>query len=215
MSASRKPLSNTMTPRHLFIAGVAVIAIATGAWLSYRIVSPPPQTIVATVLPQAGELPEFSLLDQTGRPVGRDVFVGQWDLLFFGFTNCPDICPLTLQALAAAKQQLAAAGFEPLPRIVLVSVDPERDTPDVIGPYVDHFGAGNLGLTGDLVQIRKLTDSLGIYFAKTRAEGGIYSVDHSAVVLLIDPDGRFRALFGSPHKPANFVHDLPIIVSRR
>jgi len=201
-----------MTPRNLFITGVAVIAIITGAWMSWKIAVPPPEPAVAKILPVAIELPEFALLDHTGQPVGRDVFAGQWDLVFFGFTHCPDVCPLTLQVLASAKQQLADAGARNLPRIVLVSVDPERDTPERIAQYVGYFGDGNLGITGALDEIRKLASGIGIYFEKSAGDGDDYSVDHSAAVLVIDPDGRFSALFGSPHKVEDFVHDLPIVM---
>jgi len=203
-----------MGPRKFFIATVAITAIAFGAWLSFKMASPAPVPQVATILPVAGELPEFSLLDHNGDPIGRDVFKGHWNLVFFGFTHCPDICPLTLQVLADAKKQLAAAGFERLPRIVLVSVDPERDTPEVLAQYVGYFGDDNLGITGDLEEISKFTKGLGIWFQKS-GDGENYSVDHAAAVLVINPDGQFEALFGAPHEADNLVHDLPIIMGRQ
>ena len=117
--------------------------------------------------------------------------------------------------LRNARRQLADAGQDPLPRIVLVSVDPERDTPELMSQYVDYFGEGNLGITGELDEIRKLTNGLGIYFEKSMQNGGDYSVDHSAVVIVVNPGGRFHALFGAPHKAENFVHDLPILMARQ
>ncbi len=204
---------STVTPRSSIIALVAASAIALGAWLSVRLATPPTAPGTATILRPALELPEFSLLDHEAQPVGRDVFSGQWDLVFFGFTHCPDICPLTLQVLATARDTLAANGHAPLPRIVLVSVDPERDTPDVLGEYVGYFGESVLGITGELAEIRKLTDGLGIYFEKSGVSATGYSVDHSAIVMLVNPDGAFEALFGAPHKPQNFVQDLPIVMS--
>ena len=197
----------------MIIALVAVAAIALGAWLSIRGTASPAVPGTATVLRPAMELPEFSLLDHDARPVGRDVFSGQWDLVFFGFTHCPDICPLTLQVLASARDTLAADGHDPLPRIVLVSVDPERDTPDVLREYVGYFGESVLGITGELAEIRKLTDGLGVFFEKSGVSATGYSVDHSAIVMLVNPDGAFSALFGAPHKPQNFVEDLPIVMS--
>ena len=202
-----------MTPRRLILITVAIAAVAAGAWTSYQLVAPPAEPGTATVLPVPVALPEFSLLDHAGREIHRDVFAGQWDLVFFGFTHCPDICPLTLQVLATARGQLAESGHDPLPRMVLVSVDPERDTPELMRQYLDYFGEGNLGVTGDLEEIRKLTGALGIFFDKVPGADGNYTVDHSAVVLLLDPDGEFRALFGAPHAAANFVHDLPIIMA--
>ena len=203
-----------MTARNLFIAGVAFIAIATGTWLSLHLAKPPPETRSATVFPEPGELPQFSLLDQAGNAIDRSVFEGQWDLVYFGYTNCPDICPLTLQELAKVRKQLIAEGKE-APRIVFVSVDPERDTPDVVAKYVAYFGDGNLGITGDLEEIRKFAGGLGIFFAKGREEGGIYSVDHSSVVLVVDPQAKLRALFSAPHKADDYLHDLPVIMARR
>lgn len=204
-----------MNPRTIIIATVALVAIAMGTWTSYRLMTPPPVPQTATLLPAPAELPEFSLLDQHAEPVSRDVFAGHWNLVFFGFTHCPDVCPTTLQVLASARQQLADAGQDPLPRIVLVSVDPERDTPELMGQYVDYFGEGNLGITGELDEVRKLTNGLGIYFEKSAQNGEDYSVDHSAVVIVVNPDGGFHALFGAPHKAENFVHDLPILMAAR
>ena len=204
-----------MSPRSILVAAVAVIAIVTGAWLSFKVASPPAVPTVATVLPAGNPLPEFSLLDHTGADIGRDVFAGHWSLVFFGFTHCPDICPMTLQVLSDARKQLQAAGFDPLPRIVLVSVDPERDTPEILSQYVGYFGADNLGITGDLDELRNLTGGLGIWFEKSESEGDTYSVNHSAAVLVIAPDMQFRALFGAPHKAEDYVRDLPIIMGMK
>ena len=204
-----------MSPRNRFIAIVAVVAIATGAWLSFKVMTPAALPLTATLLPAPGPLPEFSLLDHDGNAIGRGVFSGQWSLVFFGFTHCPDICPLTLQVLADARKQLADKGMEPLPRIVLVSVDPERDTPEILGQYVQYFGDDNIGITGELEEVRKLTGRLGIFFEKTASDGDNYSVDHSAVVLVINPRGQFHALFSAPHIARNFVHDLPLIMRGR
>ena len=202
----------TVTPRSTIIALVALAAVALGAWLSGRFAAPPAAPATATVLRPPLELPEFSLLDQDARPIGRELFAGQWDLVFFGFTHCPDICPATLQVLANARSTLAVNGHDPLPRIVLISVDPERDTPDILREYVGYFGDSILGITGELAEIRKLTDGLGVYFQKSGVSRSGYSVDHSAVVMLINPDGRLAALFSAPHSPQNFVQDLPLLM---
>lgn len=201
-----------MAPRKIIVVLSLSLALLAGVLVALR-----PQTpeapLAALVLPDPNPLPEFSLLDQDGNAIDRSVFAGQWDLVFFGFTHCPDICPATLQILATAKSELAGERGLPSPRIVLVSVDPERDTPAAIGQYVDYFGNDNLGITGALEEIETLTTALGIYFRKQPAEGDNYVVDHSAAVLVIDPDGRFSALFGGPHTVANFVHDLPILMA--
>ena len=204
-----------MRLRNFFFAVVAGAAVAVGLAVALNMGGRAIEPLRATLLPVGNALPEFALLDQDGNAIDRSVFEGQWDFVFFGFTNCPDICPMTMQLLRQVKQQLAANGHEPLPRIVLVSVDPERDTPEHMNRYVSLFGDGNLGITGELDEIRKLTSALGIYFEKAEADNGNYSVDHTAVVLIIDPKGHFRALFSSPHRVEDYIHDLPLIMARK
>lgn len=200
-----------MGPKKFIIAVAVGIALAAGTFMAIRSQAPAlPES--ALVLPAPNPVPEFSLLNQHGEAVDQSVFEGQWDLVFFGFTHCPDICPTTLQVLAAAKKTLADNGRESLPRIVLVSVDPERDTPGILGEYVDYFGQGNLGLTGTLEEISKLTGGLGIYFEKQPGDGDNYAVDHSAAVLVIDPNGGFHSLFSGPHVVDNYIRDLPILM---
>jgi len=203
-----------MSPKNLIIAIVLGTALAAGTFVAIRSQAPV-APISALVLPAPNPVPEFSLLNQRGEAVDHAVFKGQWDLVFFGFTHCPDICPTTLQVLASARTALAEKGRESLPRIVLVSVDPERDTPEILGQYIDYFGEGNLGLTGTLAEVRKLTDGLGIFFEKQDVDGDGYSVDHSAAVLVIDPDGGFHSLFSGPHVVDNYVHDLPVLMGGR
>ena len=201
-----------MQARNIIVILVLGAAIAAGLALALRNTGRPAAPLAATVLPVGNELPDFALLDHDGKPVDRTVFEGQWDVVFFGFTNCPDICPATMTVLGQAKRQLAAQGREPLPRVVLVSVDPERDTPEAMARYIAYFGDDNLGLTGDLDELGKLTDALGVFFQKSGDDDVAYGVDHSTVVLLIDPRGRLKALFTAPHDVANLVHDLPLIM---
>lgn len=200
-----------MRLKNFAIAILLASALAGGLFLAVRLNAPAePET--ALVLPVPTTLPHFTLIDQSGNTVTRDTFRNHWNLVFFGFTHCPDICPATMQVLSAAKAELVAARQEPLPRIVLVSVDPERDTPEVIGQYVDYFGDGNLGVTGDLDELRKLTAALGIYFERQPGNDDNYGVDHSAAVLVLNPAGELHGLFGGPHVVDNFVHDLPLII---
>lgn len=201
-----------MQARKLIVLLVTGTALAAGLMLALRDAGGPASPKTATILPAGNELPQFALLDQHGAPADRAVFTGQWDLVFFGFTHCPDICPATMTLLAQVRRTLESQGREPLPRLVLVSVDPERDTPEAMATYLGYFGNGNLGLTGDVGEIRKLADALGIFFEKSAVADGNYGVDHSAVVLLINPEGRLRALFTAPHRVEDIVHDLPLIM---
>lgn len=202
--------------RPLLIALLLLAALAAGFLLQSR--STMPESAVtewraATVLPAPTDLPKFQLHDQHGNAFNERSFNGQWTLLFFGFTHCPDICPLTLQKLSAVKKQLASQGG-PLPRIVLISVDPERDTRDVIGQYVDYFGSHNVGVSGDLTELEKLTAGLGIYFAKQPTGDNDYAVDHSSAVLLVNPNGRFHGLFSGDPSIDDYVFDLSQILAR-
>jgi len=198
-----------------FIVAFAIgVAVAAGIFAALRS-QQPAVPVTAMILPDPDPVPAFELVDQRGEPIDESVFRGQWDLVFFGFTHCPDVCPTTLQVLATAITALDERGVTPLPRIVLVSVDPERDTPEILGRYVDYFGKGNLGISGSLDGIRALTSGLGIYFQKQETDDDNYVVDHSAAVLLVDPEGRFSALFSGPHVAADYVHDLPILMGAR
>ena len=163
----------------------------------------------ATVLPSPLALPEFALTDHSGNAFTRSDLRENWHVLFFGFTNCPDICPATLQQLSIARSRLAEAG-NAFPEIILVSVDPERDTPEAMAAYVSHFDADIRGVTGTVEELRKLTTALGVFFEKS-GNAVSYSVDHTAAVMIIDKDASWQAVFGAPHSIDKFVHDIPIL----
>lgn len=166
----------------------------------------------ATILPQPVPLSRFTLRDQHGGEFDNESLEDRWSLVFFGFTHCPDICPATLQQLAIARKRVLDAGATAFPDIVLISVDPERDTPEVLREYVGHFGAGVTGVAGSLDELRKLTSSLGIFFQKSGAGHDNYSVDHSAVVIVINRKAELHALFSAPHSIDHFVADIPLIM---
>lgn len=193
------------------IAVIAALAILVAILLAARGVDSEPQ--YATLLPEPLPLPEFSLIGQDGEPFTRDSLRGQASLMFFGFTHCPDICPATLQQLATARKRLAEeAPGAALPEIILISVDPERDTPEVLRRYVSHFGEGVTGVSGEPADIRSLADALGLFFEKS-GSGLRYSVSHSTAVLVIDPEAELQAIFSTPHAVDAFVHDLPLLMA--
>ena len=166
--------------------------------------------VAAIVLPAPAPLPELDLIDDSGAAFTEADFRGGWQLVFFGFTHCPDICPATLQQLSIARKRVieSGAGF---PEILLVSVDPERDTVEALNAYVTNFGDGVRGVTGSLDEIRKLTSAVGVFFEKAGNLDGDYTVDHSAAVLVIDDGGNWHSLFSAPHDIDDFVHDVPIL----
>lgn len=205
-----------MTPaKRLLVLFFVSLAFAGGAFFTYlAFLGGPSQPAYATVLSEPMALPDVTLVDDSGRPFTTENLRGAWHVLFFGFTHCPDICPTTLQQLAIASRRVAESGGR-FPQIILVSVDPERDTPDVLAAYVRSFGDNVRGLTGDLDQIRKLTKALGIYFAKAEETATGYNVDHSAAVLVVDDEANWRAVFSAPQDVERFVHDIPILTGAR
>ncbi|MFN3859707.1 MAG: SCO family protein [Caulobacter sp.] len=132
----------------------------------------------------------FELVDQTGKPVTEKVLNGQWNMVFFGFTYCPDFCPASLQTLMKAKADLGPLGEDV--RIVFISIDPARDTPKAVNDWLSANGApaGTLGLTGTEAQTSAAAKAYNAYARKV-GEGENYTMDHSLVVYLMDPRGRF------------------------
>lgn len=132
----------------------------------------------------------FSLTDHTGRRLTEKDFLGRHMLVFFGYTYCPDICPTELQVMTAAIEELGPAGENIQP--VFVTIDPERDTPQVLASYVENFGSRLIGLTGTPEDIAAVARAYRVYYAK--APGGdaaAYLMDHSSTIILMGPDGRF------------------------
>jgi len=195
---------------------IAVLVLGGGVALVLPLQDSQELSSHATVLPVPLPLPDFMLLDQSGKRFDRQSLRGQWSLVFFGFTHCPDICPATLQQLAIARSKVLATsrGRDDLfPQIILISVDPERDSVDIMRKYVAHFAADIKGITGDLDQLKKLTTALGIFFEKSNGNSDDYNVAHSAVVLLVNPQAEWHALFSTPHTVENFVNDVPLLTA--
>lgn len=132
----------------------------------------------------------FQLVDQNGKPTTEKALEGQWNAVFFGFTYCPDVCPGTLQALAAASDQLGPKAKDL--KIVFVSVDPGRDKPQVVKDFLsgDNLPKTVLGLTGTPEQVAAVAKAYRVYYKKV-GDGPDYSMDHSTAIYLMDPKGRF------------------------
>lgn len=134
---------------------------------------------------------DFALVDHTGKSVTDENYRGKWLLVFFGFTNCPDVCPTALNEIAQIMENLGekAAKVQPL----FITVDPERDTPERMAEFVSAFDPRITGLTGTLEQIKASTKSFKVYYAKEVQKGAPdgYTMEHTASLYLIDPKGRF------------------------
>ena len=139
----------------------------------------------------------FSLIDHAGAPFTADRLEGHWTLLFFGFTHCPDICPTTLSDLAELKQQLQGTEADETV-VVMLSVDPARDTPERLSQYVPYFYPDFLGVTGAFESILSVTQRLNAPFRKVTASDGSYQMEHSANVALMNPRGDYHGFFRAP-----------------
>lgn len=187
----------------VLIAIVAAVSVGVGIALRER-GSAPPVLRAGTALPEARSIADFSLVGQDGQPFTREDLRGHWTLLFTGFTNCPDICPATLATLADLGHRVAREDV----RFLFVSVDPERDTPEVIRRYLVHFGSGVTGATGTRAELERFTAGLGLAQVVNPGVGDEYTVDHSTALVLIDPRARLAGYFQAPHEPAALAADL-------
>ena len=145
------------------------------------------------------ELVAFSLTSEEGKTMTRQDLEGQWTFVFVGYTYCPDICPATLSTLRQTAARLPPE--LPAPQYLLVSADPERDTPARLKEYLDFFGDDFHGVTGDIDALRSLARSVGAVFVHRDDGDGNNLVDHSGHLALINPQGRVTALIQPPHKP--------------
>jgi len=144
---------------------------------------------------------DFSLVDQQGNKVGHDSLVGQWSLVYFGFSFCPDVCPTTLATLKQVRERMKQP-----PRVIMVTVDPERDTPQQLAQYLGLFDPSFIGFTGDFDAIVGLATQLNVAFGKVPGPTpGSYTVDHSAVVVVVDPSGQYAGFIKPPLAAENIV----------
>lgn len=192
-------LSSTAGTR---IAGVALalLALVAGAFLQKHRsqADPAAAAAVGALWPPPPSLAPFALTDASGAAFGPDRLQGRWSLVFFGFTHCPDVCPTTLAALGTAMGRLREAAGGDAWQVVFVSVDPTRDTPEAIGRYVSGFGPGVTGVTGSDDALAALTRQLGVVYMRV-GDGEDYQVDHSAQVLMLDPQARLVGVLSPPH----------------
>jgi protein SCO1/2 len=197
---------------------VGLMGAATGISLALILPARQPAGPVAlTLLPEPRALAEFQLVDHSGRLFSPDDLQGAWSLMFFGFTNCPDVCPSTLYDLNLVSAQLPLSDSgEPLHRVIFVSIDPERDTPEALSRYVAYFNPDFTGVTGTGEQLAALTGSLGIAYQIAEHEPGAerYDVLHSSSVVLIDPDGRLQGAFTAPLDANLMARDLAAVFAR-
>jgi len=152
----------------------------------------------------ARSISEFKLLNHDGKQVGLEELKGKWSLIFFGFTYCPDICPTTLGVLNRALNKMKKK-----PQVIMVSVDPDRDTPELLAQYVPNFNSDFVGYSGEFDELVRLSTQLNAAFAKVPGkEPGSYTVDHTASIAVINPKGQYQGFIKSPHQANNITQIL-------
>jgi len=184
--------------RVLLWSGAAVLTFATAGLLVLRDQAAPAQVVYSG---EADIRSDFELVDHTGRPVTEADYAGRWQLVFFGFTNCPDVCPTTLAYMATTLDLLGEDADRVAP--LFITVDPERDTPEVMANYVTNFHLRLVGLTGSPAQAAAAAQSFKVYhehMADPQAPDG-YTMAHAGHIYLMRPDGRFEAVFLEGDQP--------------
>lgn len=191
------------------LVAVAMITALAGGVFSFQFFQKIQQPEHALVYPKARNLTEFTLISHQGQPLTRQQLQGQWTLAFVGYTFCPDICPMTMATLTGAYQDLQAM----LPQgqklgIWFISADPQRDTVSALANYVGYFEQPAItGLTAEHDKLFPFVRDLGLMYAISSTTEPDYLVDHSASIVLINPQGQVAAVF----KPEMKVGEVPLV----
>jgi protein SCO1/2 len=169
----------------------------------------------ATVLPEPRALEDVRFVDETGREMRFEDLEGSFTLLFFGFTNCPDVCPLTLSLLAQVRADVASRAPRFAPRVLFVSVDPNRDTPQRIDAYLNGFDPEFRGVTAPDAELKPLLAQLGVAVEKHEHGGDNYNVVHNSAIYVLDENAAWVAVSTGPHDPKVLADDYLRIRQRR
>jgi protein SCO1/2 len=196
----------------LLVVGMSLLIV--GSYLTWRSLRTGPlpagELSSVTEIRDDKPLPAFALQGPRGEFRNANL-VGQWNFMFFGYTQCPDICPTALTLMKDVKAALAGKPGTPAPgfQVVFVSVDPQRDTLRLLGEYMAAFDPNFVGITGGDAALSSLVKNLGVYYQRNDAtDKQNYTVDHSAAIYLIDPQGRLAAVFSPPQQAAKMATDF-------
>ena len=193
---------------------MAALGFAAAAFWRHSDGTAPVALTTGTLILPRRPLPAFSLLDHHGAAFTQDSLKGHWSMLYFGYTNCPDLCPTTLASLAGMQKSLAGAGVRTRPVVVFISADARRDTPAVLARYVPYFDPGFVGVTASTqADIESFARKLGVAILIGPDSGGAYTVDHSSAVFVTAPDGSLAAVLTGPHSAQGLSEDFRRIVA--
>jgi protein SCO1/2 len=170
--------------------------------------------IQGNILTPARKIAVPALKKNNAQAFTDEDLIGQWSFMFFGYTNCPDVCPTTMGVLAQAKKT-ALSNNHIFPQVIFVSVDPQRDKPEMLTEYLQYFDKDFIGVTGDEKMINALTLQMSVPYMIMAPEEGSegYVVDHSAAVLLLNPEGKLIAFLNPPHDPKTILKDFQTVVN--
>lgn len=185
---------------------IALTALIAGYFASQYIAPKKLFLQSGTLIKTPMALPKVNLIDHNNDAFSNERFANKWTLMFFGFTNCPDVCPDSLNMLKTMYERLSEEDKKDI-QIIFVSVDPDRDTTDKMKSYVTFFNPSFLGVTGKIENITALTKKLGIIHY-IQGPKDSYDVAHSGSMTLINPQGEFEAVFSAPHDPEIMATDL-------
>ena len=205
------PVPPRTPPRFAIVAIVfaGVLVIAAGVLLALAL-RETPRGAAGTALASAIGGP-FQLIDQNGKPFSDADLKGKWHLIFFGYTHCPDACPTALNEMSLALDRLGMKRDEV--GVVFITVDPERDTPDALKSYVQSFDAPIVALTGSPEAVAQAAKAYRVFYAKHPRADGDYDMDHSAVIYVMNPEGRFTATFTPDSSADAIVQRLQKLIS--
>lgn len=209
----KNPLSGLSINQIFAVIALAIGAILIGLWFSYRSFTPPKtESSNYTLYSPAADITPFQLTDSNGRSFTNMSLQGHWTFLYFGFTNCTSLCPTTMQLLNKIYQILLQQAQNQMPDVVMVTIDPDNDTPARLRDYVTSFNPHFQGVTGAKEQIQQLASNLNIVYTKVKTSNG-FTFDHSGLILLVDPSGRLIAVFSPPLDANSIAQDYQNIVN--
>ncbi len=196
--------------RPLLLVSVAALVLVA-AWAAALLLRPYQFSGLLEDPPRPA--PDLALTDQNGQPFALSALRGQWVLLTFGYTTCPDVCPVTLAHLRQTREMLGDAG--PEWRVVFASVDPARDTPEVLAGYLPHFGPDLIGLTGTEAEVATAAAAYGVQYEKRDLETAVgYLVNHSAFTYVIDPNFQLVLTIPFGARSEEMARDLTELMAR-
>lgn len=213
-----------MFNRNTLLILVAALAAGLGLWAAQLAFSPggapaagpavdPARLKAVRLFPGPRALPAFALQQSDGTPLTPDELRGRWTVVFLGFTHCPDVCPTTLTEMSQAQKAWDALPADRRPRLLFVSVDPDRDTPEKTGEYAAYFHPDTLAATSPEPALQEFATALGMVYMKVPLEDGDYTMDHSSALVLVDPQGRQAGLIRPPLVPADIAADLALLAT--